>query len=123
MFGAPYFSLCFSINSHRNMIITCFNLTLKKIKWRLDHPLANTLARLITRNNSIDRSIKQEKPFENLLPDPLKVCVSLPTAPSPPPRLSLSIRTCVRACTKFRIAQCAAERTRIRPDRCTPHLL
>eukprot|EP00618_Florenciella_parvula_P018714 CAMPEP_0119482480 /NCGR_PEP_ID=MMETSP1344-20130328/10314_1 /TAXON_ID=236787 /ORGANISM="Florenciella parvula, Strain CCMP2471" /LENGTH=219 /DNA_ID=CAMNT_0007516877 /DNA_START=87 /DNA_END=743 /DNA_ORIENTATION=- len=48
------------------------NLTLKKIKWRLDHPLANTLARLITRNNSIDRSIKQEKPFENLLPDNLK---------------------------------------------------
>lgn len=52
------------------------NLTLKKIKWRLDHPLANTLARLITRNNSIDRSIKQEKPFENLLPDALKVCIS-----------------------------------------------
>ena len=48
------------------------NLTLKKIVWRLDHPLANTLARCITRNNSIARSVEQGKPFEQLLPDPLR---------------------------------------------------
>ena len=48
------------------------NLTLKKPIWRLDHPLAHTLARLVTRNNSIARCISQGKPFESLLPDDLK---------------------------------------------------
>ena len=48
------------------------NMSLKKVVWRLDHPLANTLARLVTRNNSIDRSIEQGKPFEQLLPDALR---------------------------------------------------
>mmetsp|Transcript_20758 Transcript_20758/g.24550 ORF Transcript_20758/g.24550 Transcript_20758/m.24550 type:complete len:338 (-) Transcript_20758:282-1295(-) len=54
--------------------ITAFetNLTLKKPIWRLDHPLAHTLARLVTRNTSIARHIAQGKPFESLLPDPLK---------------------------------------------------
>jgi hypothetical protein len=35
------------------------NLTLKKPIWRLDHPLAHTLARLVTRNTSIARCISQ----------------------------------------------------------------
>lgn len=48
------------------------NLTLKKIVWRLDHPLANTLARLMTRNNSIDRRKSQGKSFDDLLPDALR---------------------------------------------------
>ena len=48
------------------------NLTLKKPIWRLDHPLAHTLARLVTRNTSIARCASQGKGFENLLPDALK---------------------------------------------------
>ncbi len=48
------------------------NLSLKKIIWRLDHPLAHQLARLATRNNSIARRISQDKPFADLLPDALK---------------------------------------------------
>jgi len=48
------------------------NLTLKKVIWRLEHPLANTLAKLMTRNNSIDRRIQQSKGFDDLLPDHLK---------------------------------------------------
>jgi len=48
------------------------NLTLAKIVWRLDHRLAHTLARLITRNNSIRHRIEQEKPFQDLVPDGLK---------------------------------------------------
>lgn len=48
------------------------NFSLKKIIWRLDHPLAHQLARLATRNNSIARRISQNKPFEDLLPDDKK---------------------------------------------------
>ena len=48
------------------------NFHLKKITWRLDHRLANTLARLVTRNNSIHRRIDQGKTFDDLLPDALR---------------------------------------------------
>lgn len=48
------------------------NLTLAKIVWRLDHRLAHTLARLVTRNNSIRHRIEQNKPFQDLVPDGLK---------------------------------------------------
>lgn len=48
------------------------NITLKKVIWRLDHPLAHTVARLVTRNNSIHRRKSQNKPFDDLLPDCMK---------------------------------------------------
>ena len=42
------------------------NFTLEKIVWRLDHPLANTLARLMTRNNVLatKRREQQQQPQE-----------------------------------------------------------
>ena len=43
-----------------------------QVIWRLDHPLANTLARNVTRNTSIARCAGQGKEFETLLPDNLK---------------------------------------------------
>lgn len=48
------------------------NITLKKVIWRLDHPLAHTVARLVTRNNSIHRRKSQNKPYLDLLPDSMK---------------------------------------------------
>ena len=48
------------------------NITLKKVIWRLDHPLAHTVARLVTRNNSIHRRKYQNKPYFDLLPDCMK---------------------------------------------------
>ena len=38
----------------------------------MDHPLAHTLARLVTRNTSIARCAAQGKEFDTLLPDALK---------------------------------------------------
>lgn len=64
------------------------NFTLKKIVWRLDHPLANTLARLMTRNNSIARRISQGKPYDDLLPAHMRAegaaSPNTPEAPVPP---------------------------------------
>jgi len=48
------------------------NVTLRKTVWRLDHPLANTLAKLVTRNNSIHRRKSQGKLFEDLLPEGMR---------------------------------------------------
>lgn len=61
------------------------NITLKKIIWRLDHPLANTLARLMTRNNTIDRRIKQGKSYAELLPDKLRGTAEATAATTPIP--------------------------------------
>ncbi|KAK3269430.1 hypothetical protein CYMTET_22127 [Cymbomonas tetramitiformis] len=48
------------------------NVTLLKISWRLDSRKSFALNKLMTRNNEIDRRLKSNMPFEDLLPDGAK---------------------------------------------------
>jgi len=59
------------------------NFTLEKIVWRLDHPLANTLARLMTRNNVLATK-RREQQLQGL-PQPLSPSSSSSSSSSSSP--------------------------------------